>query len=72
MMGLRLTEGIDRAFFKSRFGKDITVFAEKTISKWVNRKDAVLTEKRFYLTEKGFLYLNLFLQELFQEIDTLF
>ena len=72
MMGLRLTEGIDRAFFKSRFGKDITVFAEKTISKWVNRNEAVLTEKRFYLTEKGFLYLNLFLQELFQEIDTLF
>ena len=72
MMGLRLTEGIDRTFFKSRFGKDITVFAEKTISKWVNRKDAVLTEKRFYLTEKGFLYLNLFLQELFQEIDILF
>ena len=72
MMGLRLTEGIDRAFFKSRFGKDITVFAEKTISKWVNRNEAVLTEKRFYLTENGFLYLNLFLQELFQEIDTLF
>ena len=72
MMGLRLTEGIDRTFFKSRFGKDITVFAEKTISKWVNRNEAVLTEKRFYLTEKGFLYLNLFLQELFQEIDTLF
>ena len=72
MMGLRLTEGIDRAFFKSRFGKDITVFAEKTISKWVNRNEAVLTEKRFYLTEKSFLYLNLFLQELFQEIDTLF
>ena len=72
MMGLRLTEGIDRAFFKSRFGKDITVFAEKTISKWVNRNEAVLTEKRFYLTEKGFLYLNLFLQELFQEIDILF
>ncbi|UTC77873.1 coproporphyrinogen III oxidase family protein [Treponema sp. OMZ 799] len=72
MMGLRLTEGIDRSFFKSRFGKDITVFAGKTISKWLNRKEAVLTEKRFYLTEKGFLYLNLFLQDLFQEIDTLF
>ena len=72
MMGLRLTEGIDRSFFKSRFGKDISVFAGKTISKWVNRNEAVLTEKRFYLTEKGFLYLNLFLQELFQEIDMLF
>ena len=72
MMGLRLTEGIDRSFFKSRFGKDISVFAGKTISKWLDRNEAVLTEKRFYLTEKGFLYLNLFLQELFQEIDSLF
>ena len=72
MMGLRLTEGIDRSFFKSRFGKDISVFAGKTISKWLDRNEAVLTEKRFYLTERGFLYLNLFLQELFQEIDMLF
>ena len=72
MMGLRLTEGIDRSFFKSRFGNDILVFAGKTISKWLDRNEAVLTEKRFYLTEDGFLYLNLFLQELFQEIDMLF
>ncbi|UTY28728.1 radical SAM family heme chaperone HemW [Treponema putidum] len=72
MMGLRLTEGMDRVFFKSRFGKDITSFAKKTIQKWMDKGDAVLTEKSFFLTEKGFLYLNLFLQELFQEIDTLF
>ncbi|UTC68157.1 MULTISPECIES: coproporphyrinogen-III oxidase family protein [unclassified Treponema] len=72
MMGLRLTEGMDRAFFKSRFGKDITAFAGKTILKWADRNEAVLTDKSFYLNEKGFTYLNIFLQEVFQEIDTMF
>ncbi|UTC61561.1 coproporphyrinogen III oxidase family protein [Treponema sp. OMZ 787] len=72
MMGLRLTDGIDRPFFKSRFGTDITAFAGNTISKWLNKKAVVLTEEKFYLTENGFLYLNLFLRDLFQEIDTLF
>lgn len=70
MMGLRLTEGLDRHYFKFRFGKDITSFIEKTILRYSDY--AALTEKKFYLTEKGFLYLNLLLQNIFQEIDLFF
>lgn len=70
MMGLRLKDGLDRKFFKLRFGKDISAFIEKIMFKY--RDYAVLTDEKFYLTDKGFLYLNLFLQDIFQQIDSLF
>ena len=70
MMGLRLKDGLDRKFFKLRFGKDIKAFIEKIILKY--RDYAVLTDEKFYLTDKGFLYLNLFLQDIFRQIDSFF
>ncbi len=69
MMSLRLSEGLDLKEFENRFNKKLENLIVKTISKWSEKKMIEQTKEKLKLTEKGTLFLNSFLQDVFDELD---
>ncbi len=69
MMGFRLTQGINIESFKTRFGKDLCLIIKNTITKWQNLKALLVNTKYIKLNKKGFLFLNLILQDVFDELE---
>lgn len=59
IMGLRLTDGIDKKTFKNRFGKDINHFFDREIEKHLGNGLIVESENSIKLTEKGLDLSNL-------------
>ncbi len=69
MMNLRLTEGINKKEFYDRFNIEINDVIKKTILKWSNAGKAFIDDDFFRLTSEGFIFLNFFLKEAFEELD---
>ena len=66
LMGYRLCTGIDEEIFTSRFGKKSSEFIPATIEKW--SKKGLLDEKLSALNDKGLLFLDSFLSDIYCEI----
>ncbi|MBQ3647850.1 MAG: radical SAM family heme chaperone HemW [Spirochaetia bacterium] len=69
MMGLRMTEGIDKSDFRRTFGREITDTIPETLSEWKTRGLAVETENSVVLSRQGLLLLNQFLLDALSELE---
>jgi oxygen-independent coproporphyrinogen-3 oxidase len=67
LMGFRYTEGPDRELFKTRFGADPETFIPRTMKRW--RERGLADNKKTALNRDGFLLLNPFLIEVFEELE---
>lgn len=67
LMGFRYTEGPDRELFKIRFGAELETFIPRTLERW--RKRGFLDGEKTALNRDGLLLLNLFLLEVFEELE---
>lgn len=70
MMGLRLCSGINADSFSRRFGVDIYSCVGTTLDKWAERGRLRIEGGRVFLTEEGLLFLNRFLCDCAEEIDS--
>jgi oxygen-independent coproporphyrinogen-3 oxidase len=68
LMGFRLTGGPDGALFRKRFGRGIGDIIPRTIAGWQRR--GLFRQDLTALTGEGLLFLNPFLADAFQEIDS--
>ena len=64
MLGLRLSEGITKERFYSRFGKEIPDEYIKRAEKFVKSGYVRTSQNGFALTEKGFLISNYLISEI--------
>lgn len=64
MMGLRLTQGIDRADFERRFGRDVTEGREKTMGKLLFCRMIELDDNWLRLSESALFISNVVIGEL--------
>ncbi len=69
IMGFRLTEGINRAVFMRRFGKDLLFFIGKTAEKAAEKGWCVITPQQIRLTAQGLFFLNAFLVDVLAELE---
>ncbi len=69
IMGFRLTEGINRAAFQRRFGRDILHFIGDTVEQEVKKGRCIVTPERVALTKEGLFFLNGFLVDTLAELD---
>jgi oxygen-independent coproporphyrinogen III oxidase len=70
LMGLRVVNGIRLDEFSYLFGKKFDeVFVSENIENLINSGFCVKSDDSFKCTEKGWLYLNFLLRELFNSID---
>ncbi|CEM60900.1 coproporphyrinogen III oxidase family protein [Treponema phagedenis] len=72
LMGLRLTEGIERQGFIKKFDNDITRYIPETLCIWEKRGDCIIDKKHIRLTETGINFLDIFLRQAFTELDKFF
>jgi len=68
LMGFRTREGPDRAAFRRRFGLSLEELLPRTFSRWRDR--GLLGADAKSLTPEGLLFLNAFLREAFQELES--
>ena len=64
MLGLRKIEGVDRAGFKRRFGRELTDVFPEAIERLIAKKWLVLEDGRCRLTREGLDFQNLALLEM--------
>ena len=69
-MGFRYIEVPDTVLFEKRFGMSIENILPETLKRW-RKKNCVQTEK-LALNRKGLLFLNSFLIEAFEELNSAF
>lgn len=69
MMGMRLSDGLDKKAFRNRYNCDILDVAGATIQAWVSRGHMYNDESTVRLTKDGLFLLNRFLAEAFQELE---
>ena len=68
LMGFRYTEGPDEDLFHRRFHREILDLIPKTKSVW--RERGLLRKDKAALTKEGLLFLDPFLLDAFQELDS--
>jgi oxygen-independent coproporphyrinogen-3 oxidase len=68
LMGFRYREGPDRDLFFRRFGCTVEDMVPGTLSKWRGRD--LVHPKKTAMTAEGLLFLDPFLLDLFQELDS--
>lgn len=64
MLGMRLTEGVEREPFRERFGLDLDLEYERKLTPFIEKKLAEKTAKGYHLTRRGMLVSNYILSDI--------
>jgi oxygen-independent coproporphyrinogen-3 oxidase len=68
MLGLRLTEGVDRSAFARRYGKDPSKAFPMTVGRHLELRTLVLTQSHLRLAPEAFFVANSVLADFFAEV----
>jgi coproporphyrinogen III oxidase-like Fe-S oxidoreductase len=68
-MGFRCLKGPDRLLFKKRFRRPLESLIPQTLNRWETR--GLLQNSPLALTTEGLLFLNTFLAESFEELESI-